>query len=64
MFRPGGITWNDLHESAPLGYYVEYGGLKPELPLEQESVPEPGSIFGLFLLGGFGVRSLLLRMSQ
>ncbi|GFZ90880.1 PEP-CTERM sorting domain-containing protein [Okeania sp. KiyG1] len=31
---------------------------------ETETVPEPGSIFGLFLLGGFGVRSLLLRMSQ
>ncbi|MDY7004095.1 MAG: PEP-CTERM sorting domain-containing protein [Cyanobacteriota bacterium] len=31
---------------------------------EAESVPEPGSIFGLFVLGGFGVRSLLLRMSQ
>ncbi|GFZ90886.1 PEP-CTERM sorting domain-containing protein [Okeania sp. KiyG1] len=31
---------------------------------EIETIPEPGSIFGLFLLGGFGVRSLLLRMSQ
>lgn len=34
----------------------------PEPP--PESVPEPGSIWGLFLLGGFGVRSLLLRISQ
>ncbi|NES02158.1 MAG: PEP-CTERM sorting domain-containing protein [Okeania sp. SIO2F4] len=31
---------------------------------ETESVPEPGSIFGLFLLGGLGVRSVLLRISQ
>jgi len=31
---------------------------------QQESVPEPSSIFGLFLLGGFGVRSLLLRITQ
>ncbi|MDJ0556775.1 MAG: PEP-CTERM sorting domain-containing protein [Microcoleaceae cyanobacterium MO_207.B10] len=31
---------------------------------ETEKVPEPGSIFGLFLLGGFGVRSLLLRYTQ
>ncbi|MDY7004094.1 MAG: PEP-CTERM sorting domain-containing protein [Cyanobacteriota bacterium] len=33
----------------------------PEIP---ESVPEPSSILGLFVLGGFGVRSLLLRISQ
>ncbi|MGD1712812.1 PEP-CTERM sorting domain-containing protein [Dapis sp. BLCC M172] len=64
MFRPGGITWNDLHESAPLGYYVEYGGLEPEVPPEQESVPEPSSILGLFALGSLGVRSLLLRIPQ
>ena len=31
---------------------------------ETEKVPEPGSIFGLFLLGGLGVRSVLLRISQ
>ncbi len=31
---------------------------------KQESVPEPSSILGLFALGGFGVRSLLLRISQ
>ncbi|NER05671.1 MAG: PEP-CTERM sorting domain-containing protein [Okeania sp. SIO3C4] len=33
----------------------------PELP---ESIPEPSSILGLFALGGLGIRSLLLRMSQ
>ncbi|NET76963.1 MULTISPECIES: PEP-CTERM sorting domain-containing protein [Okeania] len=31
---------------------------------ETEKVPEPGSIFGLFLLGSLGVRSVLLRISQ
>ena len=36
----------------------------PELPPVPESVPEPGSIFGLFILGGLGTRSLLLRISQ
>ncbi|NEP77981.1 MAG: hypothetical protein F6K39_07210 [Okeania sp. SIO3B3] len=33
----------------------------PELP---ESIPESSSILGLFALGGLGIRSLLLRMSQ
>ncbi|NES64657.1 MAG: PEP-CTERM sorting domain-containing protein, partial [Okeania sp. SIO2D1] len=33
----------------------------PELP---ESIPEPSSILGLFALGGLGIRSLLLRISQ
>ena len=33
----------------------------PELP---ESIPEPSSILGLFVLGGLGIRSLLLRISQ
>ncbi|NEQ75858.1 MAG: PEP-CTERM sorting domain-containing protein [Okeania sp. SIO2C9] len=63
---PGYLSINDAG-SHP-GYAVTIvtaseadGGTLGEQP---ESVPEPGSIFGLFLLGGFGVRSLLLRMSQ
>ncbi len=42
------------------------GIVEIETPPAPESVPvpEPGSIFGLFLLGGFGVRSLLLRYTQ
>jgi hypothetical protein len=34
----------------------------PELP--PEKVPEPGSIFGLFLLGVLSIPSLLMRISQ
>ncbi|NEQ75893.1 MAG: PEP-CTERM sorting domain-containing protein [Okeania sp. SIO2C9] len=63
---PGYLSINDAG-SRP-GYAVTIvtaseadGGTLGE---QAESVPEPGSIFGLFLLGGLGVRSLLLRMSQ
>ncbi|WP_210407678.1 PEP-CTERM sorting domain-containing protein [Hydrocoleum sp. CS-953] len=47
-FDGDGITYDDIQFDSP----------------ESRSVPEPSSIFGLFLLGGFGIRSLLLRHKQ
>ena len=65
---PGYLSINDAG-SRP-GYAVtivtasEADGSTEGPETETEKVPEPGSIFGLFVLGGFGVRSLLLRISQ